>query len=240
MSGVTRQSYTPEVKVIRLMCTGRLDMAFVLRAFQKGADGVIIGGCWPGECHYVTEGNYDALGNMHLVKKLLEYIGVSPERLRLEWISASEGMRFADVMNDFSGTLKELGPLGRGEGIDQALLKVKLEAVMKLVPFLKLVEREKLRIPAKSEEAYNEFYGSDEADRLFSELIADKLAVSQILILLEDKPLSTVEISEILSLTPSDVSRHMMNSSSRHLVRYDLKRERYALARSESAGDGQT
>ena len=60
------------------MCTGRVDLAFVLRAFQKGADGVIIGGCWPGECHYVTEGNYDALGNMHLCKKLLEHIGVEP------------------------------------------------------------------------------------------------------------------------------------------------------------------
>ena len=67
------------------MCTGRVDLAFVLRAYQGGADGVIIGGCWPGECHYVTEGNYDALGNMHLCKKLMRYIGLDPGRLRLEW-----------------------------------------------------------------------------------------------------------------------------------------------------------
>ena len=71
------------------MCTGRVDLAFVLRALLKGADGVIIGGCWPGECHYVTEGNYDALGNMHLSKKLLQLIGLNPDRLRLEWIAAS-------------------------------------------------------------------------------------------------------------------------------------------------------
>ena len=94
------------------MCTGRVDLAFVLRAFSNGADGVFIGGCWPGECHYVTEGNYDALFNMHLCKKLLAEIGVRPERLRLEWVSASEGTRYAEVMNDFGRQLKELGPLG--------------------------------------------------------------------------------------------------------------------------------
>ena len=220
------------------MCTGRVDLAFVLRAFSNGADGVIIGGCWPGECHYVTEGNYDALGNMHLCRKLLQHIGVRPERLRLEWISAAEGMRFAEVMNDFSKTLKELGPLGAGEGIESEALKVKLGAVETLIPYLKLVEREKLRVPTRSEEAYNAFYASDEVDGLFEELVADKLAISQILILLEDKPLSTGEISELLGLNPSEVSRHMNSSARRGLVRYDLTRERYALARCEAAGNG--
>ena len=109
---MTRQSYAPEIRIIRLMCTGRVDMAFVLRAFQKGADGVIIGGCWLGECHYVTEGNYYALNMMHLCKKLLEHAGVNPDRLRIEWISAAEGVRFAEVMNDFTGQLRELGPIG--------------------------------------------------------------------------------------------------------------------------------
>jgi coenzyme F420-reducing hydrogenase delta subunit len=102
------------------MCTGRVDIAFVLRAFSGGADGVFIGGCWPGECHYVTEGNFDVLKNVHLAKKLLEQIGINPERLRLEWISASEGMRFAEVMNDFGKKLKEFGPLGKGEGIEES------------------------------------------------------------------------------------------------------------------------
>ncbi len=212
------------------MCTGRVDLAFVLRAFMKGADGVIIGGCWPGECHYVTEGNYDTLGNMYLCRKLLEHIGINPERLRLEWIAASEGMRFGEVMNDFSRKLNELGPLGKGEGLDENELKVKLEAVGKLVPYMKLVERERLRIPVRSEEAYKKFYTSDEAGRLFDELIADKLAISQILTLLEEKPLSTGEMSEILNLSPSEVSRHMNSSSRQGLVRYDVERKCYALA----------
>ena len=212
------------------MCTGRVDLAYPLRAFMKGADGVIIGGCWPGECHYVTEGNYDALGNMYLTRKLLEHIGVNPERLRLEWISAAEGTRFAEVMNDFAKRLGELGPLGAGEGLDGEGLRVSLKAATKLVPYMKLVERERLRVPEKSEEAYKEFYQSDEADRLFRELIADKLAISRILTLLEEGPSSTGEIAEVLSLNSSEVSRHMSSSSRQGLVRYDAERKCYALA----------
>ena len=230
MSGVTRQSYAPEIRIIRLMCTGRVDLAFVLRAFANRADGVIVGGCWPGECHYVTEGNYDALGNMHLCKKLLQHIGLNPERMRLEWIAASEGTRFAEVMSEFAELLAELGPLGVGEGMDESILRLKLEAANQLVPYMKLVEREKLRVPTKSEDAYNEFYNSEEVNGLFNELIADKLTTSQILTLLDSRPLSTGEISETLGLEPSDVSRHMTSSSRQGLVRYDLGEKRYALA----------
>ena len=212
------------------MCTGRVDLAFVLRAYQGGADGVIVGGCWPGECHYVTEGNYDALGNMYLCKKLMDHVGVSPERLRLEWIAASEGSRFAEVMIDFVAKTRELGPLGQGEGIDAGALKLKLDALSHLVPYMKLVEREKLRVPTRSEEAYKAFYESDEVNRLFHDLIADKLAMSQILLLLRTRPLSTGEISERLGLDPSDVSRHMNSSSRRGLVQYDVDQRCYALA----------
>jgi coenzyme F420-reducing hydrogenase delta subunit len=212
------------------MCTGRVDLAFVLRAFQKGADGVIIGGCWPGECHYVTEGNYDALGNMYLCKKLLKQVGLSPERLRLEWIAASEGSRFAEVMSDFVARLRELGPLGQAEGIETRALELKLDALNALVPYMKLVEREKLRVPTRSEEAYKAFYESDEVNRLFHDLIADKLDVSQILTLLRGRPHSTGEISKRLGLDPSDVSRHMNSSSRRGLVRYDVDQKCYALA----------
>jgi len=212
------------------MCTGRVDLAFVLRAYQNGADGVIIGGCWPGECHYVTEGNYDALSNMYLLKKLMQYVGVDPGRLRLEWISAAEGTRFAEIMSDFASQLRELGPLGEGEGIDAADLKLKLDALDHLVPYVKLVEREKLRLPEKSEDAYRAFYESDVTNRLFDDLFADKLAVSQILVLLRESPLSVRDISERLGLNPSDVAKHLNDSSRQNLVRYDLDQKCYALA----------
>ncbi len=211
------------------MCTGRIDLSFVVRAFQKGADGVIIGGCWPGECHYVTEGNYDALGNMYLFKKLLDHIGLSPTRLRLEWIAASEGMKFAEVMSDFTRQLRELGPLGQSEGVEPDSLKRRLDAIAELVPYIKLVEREKLRVGHKSEKEYQEFYHSDEANRLFEQLIADQLAMRQILLLLGDGPLSSGEISARLGMSSSAVARHMSRSSSQGLVRFDQARGSYAL-----------
>jgi F420-non-reducing hydrogenase iron-sulfur subunit len=211
------------------MCTGRVDLAFVLRAFLKGADGVIIGGCWPGECHYVTEGNYDALANMHVSKKLLQRIGLSPERLRLEWIAASEGSRFAEVMSEFAKQLAELGPLGQETDFSRDGVVLRLRALNRLVPFLKLVEREKLRAPTKTEEAYNEFYNSDRVNMLFNDLIADKLAISQIVLILEENPRSTGEISEVLGLSPSEVAKYMKSSSRQGLVRFDLENRRYAL-----------
>jgi len=212
------------------MCSGRVDMAFVLRAFANGADGVFIGGCWLGECHYVTEGNYDALSMMHLSRKVLEEIGVNPERLRLEWISGSEGMRYAEVMNDFGKKLKELGPIGRGEGMDQDGLKLKFEAVNKILPYLKLVERERLRVRFKTEEEYNEFFDSDEVNNLIRDVIADKLAISQITTLLGRNPLSTREISESLCINPAEVSRYLNSSARQGLVRYDESLKRYAIA----------
>ncbi len=169
---MTRQSYAPEIRIIRLMCTGRVDLAFVLHAFQKGADGVIIGGCWLGECHYVTEGNFYALNMMHLCKKLLEYSGVNPERLRIEWISASEGARFAEVMNDFTGKLRELGPIGSGEELAEYELQSRLEEVRKLVPYIKLKKAEKLAVRLEKEEEYDEFYTRGEIEELVSEVVS--------------------------------------------------------------------
>ena len=212
------------------MCSGRIDLKFILRAFSNGTDGVFIGGCHLGECNYVTHGNYDALSMVLLAKKIMEHIGLNPERLRIEFMSSSDGIRFAALANDFTRKVKELGPLGTSEGIDENGLKFKLEAVNKLVPYIKLVERERLRVPVKSEEAYNKFFTSDELNRLFNELIVDKLAISQIMLLLREKPLSTGEISENLGLNPSEVSRHMNSSSRQGFVRYDESGKRFALA----------
>ena len=221
LAGVSRYQYPPNIRVIRLMCSGRVDPAFILRAFSNGTDGVFVGGCWPGECHYITEGNYLALSVVHICRKLLDHIGVNPERLRLEWVSASEGIRFAEVITDFTNKLKELGPLGIGEGRDENGLKLKLEAVKNLVPYIKLVERERLRVHFDTEDEYNEFFTSDEVDRLFHELIVDKLTISQIMLLLRERPLSTGEISEILGLSPSEVSRYLNSSAREGLVRFD-------------------
>jgi coenzyme F420-reducing hydrogenase delta subunit len=218
------------MRLIRVMCTGRLDLSHVLRAFSKGADGVFIGGCHLNECNYITHGNFHALSMVNICRKLMPHIGLNPERLRIEFMSGSEANLFVEGVNDFVKTVKRLGPLGKGEGIDKKGLKSKLDAATGLVPYLRLVERERLRIPVKSKEEYEKFFDSDEFNRLFTTLVVDKLAISEIMSLLRDKPLSTGKIAEALGLTPSEVSRHM-NTSSRHgLVRYDVSQKCFSLA----------
>jgi len=212
------------------MCSGRVDPAFILRAFSKGTDGVFIGGCHINDCHYVPEGNYDSFAMVSMYKRLLKHIGINPERLRLEWVSAGEGIRFANIMNEFGNKVKDLGPLGQSEGLTLDEIKSRIEALEKLIPYIKLVERERLRAPVRKEEAYEKFYASDEFNKLFSELIIDKLAVSQITSLLEKNPLPTGEIARILGMTPSEVSRHINNSSKQGLVRFDVNSKCYALA----------
>ena len=110
LAGTARMTYAPNARIVRLMCSGRLDPQFVLAAFREGADGVLIGGCHPGDCHY-QEGNYKALRRDALLKRLLSAMGIEEERLRLEWISASEGDRVQKAMNEMAEALRKLGPL---------------------------------------------------------------------------------------------------------------------------------
>ena len=220
------------------MCTGRVDPEFILRAFSNGADGVFIGGCWPGECHYLTEGNYAALSIVHLCRKLLQWIGINPERLRLDWVSASEGNRFAELMNDFAQKTKKLGPLGKGEGeeLDRNGVKFRMETVRSLIPYIKLVERERLRVHFSNEQQYKEFFSSGEFDRLFQELIGDKLEMTQIMALLREKPRSPGEISEVLGLSPSKLSRHLNSSARQGLEKFDERKNLIVAAYDEKAG----
>jgi coenzyme F420-reducing hydrogenase delta subunit len=203
------------------MCSGRVDLEFVFRSFAKGADGVFIGGCHLNDCHYNPEGNYDALGNTLIAKRILEHVGVNPERLRLEWVSAGEGIRFAEIMNEFSMKVKNLGPFGTAEGIDIAELQSRLEAATQLVPYIKLVERERLRVPVRTDEGYRTFFGSDGFNALFKELILDKLVMSRIMGLVRAKPASAGEISEGLGLNPSEVDRHLHDLAQQGLIWFD-------------------
>lgn len=145
LAGVSRFQYPPYIKLIRVMCSGRVDMKHIFRAFSQGADGVFIGGCHLNDCHYITNGNFDAASIVQLCKKILEHIGVNPERLRIEWVSAGEGIRFANIMNEFATKMEKLGPLGKGEGLEENALKYKLEEVTKLIPYIKLTKRRNWR-----------------------------------------------------------------------------------------------
>jgi F420-non-reducing hydrogenase iron-sulfur subunit len=154
------------------MCSGRVDLAFVIRAFSNGMDGVFIGGCRLKECNYVTHGNYNALNMVLLCRKIMEYIGLNPERLSIEFMSGGDGILFADVINNFSKKVEALGPLGKGEGMDENELRSKLQDVAKLVPYIKITKREKLGSRLENREAYDALFTRDEVDRLFREVIS--------------------------------------------------------------------
>lgn len=110
LAGVSRIQYPPNIRIIRVMCSGRIDPAFILEAFKDGADGVLVAGCHlPSDCHYLT-GNFKALRRIALLKNVLKDFGIEPERVRLEWVSASEGDRFATVVRDMVEQIKKLGP----------------------------------------------------------------------------------------------------------------------------------
>jgi F420-non-reducing hydrogenase iron-sulfur subunit len=156
------------------MCSGRVDMGFVLRAFSKGIDGVFIGACHLNECNYIANGNYHTLSMVLLMKRIMEHIGLNPDRLRLQFMSGAEANVFVESSNSFIKTIKKLGPLGKGEGIDNKELKSRLADVTKLVPYIKVAMRQKLatRIEGHDHDAYDGFYTKEEIDKLFTEVIS--------------------------------------------------------------------
>ncbi len=116
LAGTSRLDYPANVKIIRVPCSCRVNPLFILRAFQRGADGVIVNGCHPGDCHYST-GNYYARRRFALMQSMLEYMGIERGRMRVEWVSAAEGQKFAQVMNEFVQTVSELGENKRLEDL---------------------------------------------------------------------------------------------------------------------------
>ncbi len=164
--------YTTEMRLIRVMCSGRVDLAHVIRAFSKGMDGVFIGACHLDECNYITHGNYHALNMVLLTKKILEYVGLNPERLRIQFVSSAEASLFVESVDDFVKKVKELGPLGKGEGeeIEKDELKSKLAEISKLVPYIKIEKNEKLASHLTNNEEYDNLFTTEEIDSLFSDV----------------------------------------------------------------------
>lgn len=108
-TGTSRLNYPANIRILRVPCSGRVDPLLVVRAFMEGADGVLVAGCHPGDCHY-SEGNYYARRRYAVMQRLIEYLGMEPERLRVEWVSASEGVKFSKVVTDLTEKVKALGP----------------------------------------------------------------------------------------------------------------------------------
>jgi len=110
LAGTSRMQYPPNVKIVRVMCSSRINPLFLVNTLQQGADGVLVAGCHPGDCHY-AEGNFYARRRFALMKNLMEYVGIEPERVQMAWVSASEGARWAKMIHDVTGEIKQLGPM---------------------------------------------------------------------------------------------------------------------------------
>ncbi len=122
LAGTTRMEYRPNVRIIKLPCTGRIDPLFIIKAFEKGADGVLVSGCHPGDCHYTT-GNYHARRRWIAFKNLLDFVGIDERRLQFAWVSASESIKWVNLINSTTDTLKQLGPFVEYKGLNK---KVKI------------------------------------------------------------------------------------------------------------------
>jgi F420-non-reducing hydrogenase iron-sulfur subunit len=111
LAGVSRFQYPPNIRIIRVMCSGRVDPSFILKAIIDGADGILITGCHIGDCHYISGNEYTKKRFENLFDIVIKQIGLNPDRIKLEWVSASEGLKFADLITEFTNRIKELGPL---------------------------------------------------------------------------------------------------------------------------------
>lgn len=217
LAGVSRMQYPPNIRVIRVMCSGRIDPTFIFEALRVGADGVFIGGCHLGDCHYL-EGNYEAVKKMEMVHKFLKIINFD-NRVRLEWVSASEGARYAAVIKEFTEHIRSLGPSpAGGDNPDEELL-AKLRAMEEAAAgdrMRALVGRE--RKITEQENVYGEKTDMDVFFEVFDNAIVEEYERARILISLEEDRKSVKDLASELKIDPSIVLEHMTKLKTRGLV----------------------
>ncbi|UCF07994.1 MAG: hydrogenase iron-sulfur subunit [Thermoplasmata archaeon] len=221
LAGVSRFQYPSNIRIIRIMCSGRIEPSIILEMFIQGADGVLIGGCHPGDCHYQT-GNYYAERRVKLIKKLLTASGVEPERVKLEWIAAAEGERFADTVREFTNQIKELGPSPVGRDTPDVIKFKTLYAAKNAAKDfrLKLLTSRELGLVLEGN-VYNEKVPQEQIDALIDTAIDFEMARCNILFSIRNEALSVEELSDRLSVPPHEVLQHIVTLRDRGLVALD-------------------
>jgi len=209
LAGVSRIQYPANIRVIRVMCSGRVDPKFVFTGLQNGIDGVIVMGCHPGDCHYL-EGNYEAEKKFNMVKQFLSITNLD-NRIRLEWVSASEGNRFAEIITDFTNNIRELGPSPlSGDNPDQELVE-KLKAIKMAADSYRiraLVGRE--RAITEEGNVYGELVSKEKFNDLFTIAINDEYERYRILLSLEKNPKSVKDLAIDLGTNSKKVLEHIL------------------------------
>jgi F420-non-reducing hydrogenase iron-sulfur subunit len=219
LAGVSRIQYPHNIRVIRVMCSGRVAPRFIFKALQEGADGVIVMGCHPGDCHYL-EGNYEAEKKFIMVLRLLESLKNKFEyRVRLEWVSASEGTRFGEVVTDFTNQVRELGPTPLSGANPDENLGSKLKAMEMAASSERLrtlVGRQ--RKVTEEENVFGDQIDSEEYIEMFEKAIQDEYERQQILLALEKESKSVKDLGVELQIDPSVVLEHILILKYRMLV----------------------
>ncbi len=220
LAGISRIQYPPNLRVLRVMCSGRVDPAFVVKALETGADGVIIMGCHPGDCHYLT-GNYEAEMKFKLLQKVLGRIGLS-DRVKLEWVSASEGVRFGEVITQFTKHIKSLGPSPMRNKAANPDLVEKLGLVTDVVEHFRiraLIGRE--RKITEEGNIYGNILPLEDIEAILEDAIDSELVRIKIHRLLKEESLSVKTLAERLQLESSDILRHVVVLRQRGMVGLD-------------------
>ena len=221
LAGVSRIQYPSNIRIIRVMCSGRVDPVIILEMFVNGADGVLVTGCHPGDCHYV-EGNLYEERKIKMLNKLVTLAGLEPERLRLEWVSAAEGQRFAQVVTEFTDKVKKLGPSPvSGEKADKKILE-NLQAAKSAASGFRLrvmVGRE--RELTEKDNVYKEKIPQAEFDLLLDEIVEAEFIRYKIHLLTRNEPLPIKALSQAVEKTPSEVLKQIVDMRRRNMITVD-------------------
>lgn len=216
MAGVSRFQYPTNLRVIRVMCSGRVDPTLVLEAFIHGMDGVMVLGCHPGDCHYIT-GNYYTESRIKTLQKFLEILGVKSERLCLDWVSASEGERFANLIRDFTEKVKKLGPLSIDLPPDEARIRLlTARDVLSQQRMRWLINREWELL--EEENVFKEKMDPDEFNKVKFEALISEYEKNRILLSISDKALSVKEIARTTTMKPRKVLKNLITMEQNGLV----------------------
>jgi coenzyme F420-reducing hydrogenase delta subunit len=208
LAGVSRYQYPTDIRVIRVMCSTRMDPMIILETLQNGADGIFIGGCHLGDCHYIS-GNYHTIHKMDMTKQLIEMAGLDKDRVRLEWISASEGQRFANIIMDFTEDVKRLGPSPISASLKEEEKDKKMLRAVKIAKNTSMSFRLRsviARIKKSVDEGnvYGEKVQEERFEQLMKQIIKDEYIRSGILMSIEKEPKTVEEISDEIGI-PTEV-----------------------------------
>ena len=215
--------YPPDIRVIRVLCTGRVDPALVADAFVNGADGVMVIGCQFGDCHYMS-GNYMAKHKLDMAGQVLAYAGLNPARLQFRNLSSAESAKFAQYSTEFVEEIREIGPLGLGDKMGMPKLKEGLEIAQRALAGPKVrwvIGKKPVFIEQGNGNKYGEIFTEHEMSRTLSGIIIDEMATQSILSALEKNPAAVKELAKDLEMPAPDTLKYMLALKRRGLVELD-------------------